>query len=259
MHDRAERVHAVTVQQDVDLNEVSTLLAALLIIQGGVTARARLELVEEVKDDLGQGQLVVQLDTVLAQVIHPPHRATPILAQLHDRARELRGSQDRRVDDGFAHLGDLALGELARVVDAHLGTVFGDDAIDDVRGGRDEVQVELALKPLSDDLQVQQPQEPTAESKAQSRRGLRLESKRRVVELKALQRVTQIREVRAIDRVDAGKDHRVRVAVSGEGLGRATHLAGNGVADAGLTHVLHARDQIAHLAGTNAFFRLWFG
>ena len=106
---------------------------------------------------------------------------------------------------------------------------------------------------------MQQPQEAAAESKAQSRRGLRLESKRRVVELKALQRITQIREVRAIDRVDAGKDHRVRVAVSGKGLGRATHLAGNGVADAGLTHILHARDQIAHLAGTNAFFRLWFG
>ena len=106
---------------------------------------------------------------------------------------------------------------------------------------------------------MEQPQEAAAEAKAEGRGGFGLEGQSSVIELEALQRVTQIREVRAIDRVDAGKDHRVRVTVSGEGLGRATHLAGNGVADAGLTHILHARDQIAHLAGTNAFFRLWFG
>ena len=162
-------------------------------------------------------------------------------------------------DDGFAHLGDLAFGELARVIHAHLGPVLRHDAVDDVRGGRDEVKVELPLQTLANNLQVEQAQEAAAEAETEGRGGLGLEGQRRIVELEALEGVAQVREVRSVDRVDAGEDHRVRVSVALESLGCAAHLAGDGVADAGLTHILHARDQIAHLAGTNAFFRLWFG
>ena len=155
MHDRTERVHTITVEQDVNLDEVGTLLAALLVIQGGVAARAGLELIEKVEDDLGQGQLVVQLHAILAQVVHAPHRAATLLAQLHDGARKLGGRQNRRIDDRLAHLGDLAFGELARVVDAHLGAVLSNDAIHDVWGRRDEVEVELALQTLADDLEME--------------------------------------------------------------------------------------------------------
>ena len=140
-----------------------------------------------------------------------------------------------------------------------LGAVLRDNAVDDVRGGRDEVEVELALQTLADDLQVEQSEEAAAEAEAEGRGGFRLEGQRRVVELKALEGVAQVREVRAVDRVDAGEDHRIRVAVALERLGRAAHLAGDGVADAGLAHILHARDQVANLAGADALFRLRLG
>ena len=66
MNDRAERVDAVAVEQDVDLDEVGALLAALLVVQRRVAARAGLELIKKVEDDLGEGQLVVQLHAILA-------------------------------------------------------------------------------------------------------------------------------------------------------------------------------------------------
>ena len=259
MNDRAERVDAVAVEQNVDLDEVGALLAALLVVQRGVAARAGLELIEEVENDLGQGQLVVQLHAVLAQVVHALHRAAAFLTQLHDGARELGGRQDRRVDHGLAHLGNLSFGELARVVDAHLGAVLRHNAVDDVRSGRDEIEVKLALQTLADDLQVEQSEEAAAEAEAEGRGGLGLEGQRGVVELEALESVAQVREVGAIDRVDAREDHRVRVAVALESLGRAAHLAGDGIADTGLPHVLHARDQVADLASTDALFRLRLG
>ncbi len=201
----------------------------------------------------------MQLYAVLAQVVHALHRATAFLAQLHDGARELGGRQDRRVDDRLAHLGNLSFGELARVINAHLGAILRHNAVDDVRGSRDEVKVELSLQTLANDLQVEQSEEAAAKAEAEGCGGFGLEGQRRVVELEALEGVAQVREVRSVDWVDAGEDHRVRVAVALEGLGCAAHLAGDGVADAGLTNVLHARDQVADLSGADALFRLRLG
>jgi hypothetical protein len=42
--------------------------------------------------------------------------------------------------------------------------------INDARRGRDEVEIELALQPFLDNLHMQEPQEPAAETKAQSLR-----------------------------------------------------------------------------------------
>jgi hypothetical protein len=91
VHDRAERVDRIAVQQDVDLDEVGLLLTDNVIVERGVAARARLELVEEVEDDLGERQRVAHLDTVLGQVVHPQQGAATLLAQFHHGADELAG------------------------------------------------------------------------------------------------------------------------------------------------------------------------
>jgi len=52
VHDLAERVHRLPLEQDVDLDQVGLLLAVGLVVQRRVAAGARLELVEEVEDDL---------------------------------------------------------------------------------------------------------------------------------------------------------------------------------------------------------------
>ncbi|SKU54716.1 Uncharacterised protein [Mycobacteroides abscessus subsp. abscessus] len=62
MDDGAERVDRLSLQQDVDLDQIGLLLAGLLVIQAGVAARARLQRVKEVEDDLAQRHRVAQLD-----------------------------------------------------------------------------------------------------------------------------------------------------------------------------------------------------
>ena len=89
------------------------LLAVRLVVQRGVAAGARLQLVEEVEDDLGERQRVAHLDPVLGQVVHAAQGAAPLLAELHDRADELARREDRGPHDRLADLGDLAVGELA--------------------------------------------------------------------------------------------------------------------------------------------------
>lgn len=55
MDDGTERVNGLTLQQDVHLDQLRCLLAGFLVVQAGVTAGARLQRVEEVKDDLPNG------------------------------------------------------------------------------------------------------------------------------------------------------------------------------------------------------------
>jgi hypothetical protein len=58
VHDDRERVDAVAVDQEVDLDDVRGAVLLELVVHRGVAARDALELVEEVEDDLGQRQLV---------------------------------------------------------------------------------------------------------------------------------------------------------------------------------------------------------
>ena len=88
------------------------------------------------------------------------------------------------------------------------------DAVDHVRRGGDEVEAELALQPLPDDLQVQQAEEADPVAEAERAGGLRLVDQRGVVEPQLVQRVAQQRVVRAVHRIEAGVDHRLRVAVA---------------------------------------------
>ena len=111
MDNRAEGIHAITVEQDIDLHQVSDLLTAFVVIQRGITTSARLQVIEEIEDDLCQGQLIEQLKAILGEVVHSSHGSTAILAQFHDGAREFSRSQDRCVNNWLANLRDLPLGE----------------------------------------------------------------------------------------------------------------------------------------------------
>lgn len=195
---------------------------------------------------------VADLDAVLRQIVHAEEGAAAGLAELHDRADELTGSEDRGPDDRLEDLVDLALGELARVGDRVLLPVLHDHAVDHVGRGGDELEVELALQALTDHVEVQQAEEADAEAEAEGRGGLRLVDQGRVVELELVQRLAQVGVVRAVQRIETREDHRLGVLVPAEGLGGALVLAGDRVTDLGLTDVLHAGDDVAHLADADA-------
>lgn len=133
--------------------------------------------------------------------------------------------------------------------------VFDGDVVGDVRRGGDQHEVELPLEPFAHDLQVQQAQESAAEAEAQGHRGLRLIVQRGVVQLELVQRITQHGVVRAVHRIQPGEDHGLGFLVAAERLGGRNLVGGDGVADLGLAHILHAGDQVAHLPDAEALGR----
>ena len=87
-------------------------------------------------------------------------------------------------------------------------------AVLDRRGGGDEGEAELALESLADDLHVQEAEEAAPEPEAERPRGLGLVGEARVVQPQLLQRLAQVGEVVAVDRVQAAEHHRLRLAVA---------------------------------------------
>ena len=94
------------------------------------------------------------------------------------------------------------------------------DLVDHRRRGRDQVEIELALQPLLDDLEMQEAEEAAAEAEAERGRGLHLVGEARVVEAELAHRGAQVLELGGIDREQAAEHHRDRRAEAGQRRGR---------------------------------------
>src|SRR5215211_1914945 len=114
--DDRERVHGVTRDEDLDLHQVGRLVAKRLVVVGGVAFCAALHGVEEVRDDLGQRQVVGELHPAGGDILHPDGGAAPLVAESHHGPHVLFGA-----DNGRPHYGlpDLIedLRQLARIGD----------------------------------------------------------------------------------------------------------------------------------------------
>ena len=137
-----------------------------------------------------------------------------------ERADVRRGRDHGQLDPRLANLLDLAdWRELGRVVDAHRGaTVDPEHFVFDRRGGRDQIERELALEALLDDLHVQEAQEAAPEPEPERDGALGLERERGVVQVELLDRVPEQRVVLAADGIDAGEDEALGLLVAGERL-----------------------------------------
>ncbi len=122
--DHRQRVDLVAGEQDVELHEVALAHPDQLVVERGVAARARLQLVEEVEHDLGERQVVVELHALLREEGHVHVRAAALLAELHHGAHVLLRREDRRADVGLLDRGDLgAVRHVGRRVDHDLAAV----------------------------------------------------------------------------------------------------------------------------------------
>ena len=92
-------------------------------------------------------------------------------------------------------------------MEADLGAVAQLHLVDDAGGGGDEVEVELALQPLLDDLEVEQAEEPAAKTEAERGGALHLVGEAGVVEPKAPHRRAQGLEIGGVDREQAAEHH----------------------------------------------------
>ena len=171
--DEAQGLDGVAVHEDVHLHQLADLEAGDPVVDGAVAGGDRLQLVEEVVDDLREGELVFEDLAVFAHEALAFVDAAAVLAELHDVAdalgrRDHLGGDHRLAD--LLHPGHVReVGGVGDLDDLLLAVLVGGelDLVRDGGGGLDEGDVALPLQPLLDDVHVEHPQEAAAEARAQ--------------------------------------------------------------------------------------------
>ena len=78
------------------------------------------------------------------------------LAELHHSARELRGREHCRANNGLVDLANLSVRELRGIGDDVLAAIFHDDAVNHVRSGANQLKVEFTLESFAHNFKVKQ-------------------------------------------------------------------------------------------------------
>src|SRR5271156_5469196 len=237
MHDNRKRVHHLAVDPYIQFNQRPGPEVQKLVIQRCVAAAHRFEPIVKVEDNLGQRQLVVQDDALLAEEPQVALDAAAVLAQLHHGAQILFGHVDRREDEGLLDcLDGVLIGQMRGIVHRRQLARNGAHLVGDRRRGDDQVDTEFALEPLLRDLHVQQSEEAGAEAEAQRLGGLGLADQTRVVEAQLFDRVAQRTVLIRLGRIESREDHRLQFLEARQRRDRGIVRVGNGVANA------HVRD-----------------
>jgi len=253
----AEGVDGDGVDEDVDLYEGFGGVVGEGVVHAGVALGAGFELVVEVDEHFGEGELVLEEDAALAgfdvavfEVVHLVEGAAAAGDEVHDGADEAVGGDDGDVHPGLADLGDAAgVGELGRGVDGEFRAVGEADAVLDGGGGGEELDVVLAFEALLDDVHVEEAEEAGAEAGAEGDGGFGLVVEGGVVELEFLEGVAEELVVFGVGGVEAGEDHALGRFVAVEGGGRGCGVVGDGVSDVAVADGLEAGGDVADLAG----------
>ena len=124
------------------------------------------------------------------------------------------------------------------------------DLVDDRRRRRDEIEIEFALQPLLDDLEMQQAEKAAAEAEAERGGRLHLIGEAGVVEAQLADRRAQILEVGGVDGKQSAEHHRLRRLEARQRLGGRLLVVGDRVADARVRDLLDLRRDEADFAGT---------
>ncbi len=147
-----------------------------MVVEGSIAFRYALQLVVEVDDDLTQGQVKEDLDTVARDVLLLDELPTLTEAERHDRT-DVGGIRDDRSAD--IRLFDVVdrrdVGKSGGVMYLLADTLLVVDLVGYVGDGRDDVHTELSVESFLNDLHVQEPKEAASEAEAKSDGALWLE------------------------------------------------------------------------------------
>ena len=251
MCQRGQGIHRLAVEQDVQLHQLGRTEAVGMIVERGISLGDALQLVVEVDDDFTQRHVVIDFHAIAGDVFLLHQLAALAKAKSHDRADIIGSRNDRGTDVRFLDVVyQRNVGHTAGVVYLHDMSLLVIYIIGNVGHGGDDVHIELAVQTLLHNLHVEQAEEAATEAEAQGQRRFGLESQRSVVQLKLLQRRTQVFEVFRLDGIDTGKHHRLHFLEARNGLVARTGNVRDSITHLHLFRSLDAGNDVTHITCT---------
>ncbi len=260
--DDGEGIDGLAVDEDVDFDEAGGAVLLDLVIEAGVAGGRPFELVVEVDEDFGHGDVVFEEDAGFAgcevvfgfEEFHAEELAPAAGDELHDLSDVPAGGDDVDLGPGLGDDGDFGwVGEVGWVVDEDFFAGGELDAVFDGGGGGEEFEAVFAFEAFDDDFEVEEAEEAAAKAEAEGGGGFGFVDEGSVVEDELGEGVAELLVLVGIGGVDACEDHGLGAAVAGEGLWCGLVGPGDGVADTAFGDVFEAGGDVADFAGGEAF------
>ena len=129
----------------------------------------------------------------------------------------------------FRQLNLHGIGVVQRRIDHQNLAVILCNAINNVGGGGDQIQIVFPLQPFLNDFHMQKTQKAAAETETKGDGTFQFISKRGVIELQLFQGFAQVLVFGTVSGVYAGEDHGLYGAVAGQGFGSTVFHCGDGI------------------------------
>src|SRR6185437_8408169 len=241
MHDQAERVHPVAIDQYVHAHERTGLEAVEVVVHRRVAAADRFQPIEEIQHHFRQRHFVA--DSHLAgKILDRTLHSALFLAQGDHAAHVFGRGQDIRNNDRLADFRHHRRSrQLGRIIQQHHHAIALQDFVHDRGCGGDEIEVIFSFEAFLHDFQVQHAEKTATETEAHRFRRFRLEEQRGVVEAQLVQSFAQGREIVGRDREQPGEHARLHVLEPRQRLGCRIARQRQRVADRRAVHVLDRR------------------
>ena len=250
MHYKRKRVHRLTVNKDIQLQQFAFAVPNQAVIKGRVAAAAGFQHVKEIIYDFIQRHFICQHRTRRIQIFHTDIIAAPLLAEFHNRADVILRQHDFRLYNRLLHLQNTRrIRHIAGVGKLKIRTVRQINLINNAGGSRYQIQIIFPFQTFLHNFQMQQAQKAAAETKAKRNRGFRLKEQRGVIQLEFFQRITQVGIFCAIRRENAAVNHRINLFIAGKGFLRRPCRLRHRIAYAGICHIFNTCRKIANHAG----------
>jgi hypothetical protein len=267
VHDARDGIDGVAVDEELDLLDAGAVEARVFVVERGVALCGAFELAEEVVDEVGEREVVLEDDLCGGEEGEFLLLAAVGFAQLDDLAEVVGGEGDGGHDVGLVDFLDLLVGlvlvgELVGVRDDGLLAVAPDDLEGD-RGGRDDdVGAVLLAQAVFKDGAVQRTQKAEPPPRAEGVGRLLLQRDAAVVEDNLVDALLEVLVLVLVGRKGSDKDHALGLDEAGQRLHQLLRADGGvRVAHLGLLRALHARIEVdvANLAGAQHRLRALVG
>ena len=250
MRDKAQRIHLLPIEKEVNLNQLARLILAELIVKRGVTLCTRFQSIKKVINDFIKRHIIMHLNQTLIEILHVLVISAAFLTERHNIADELARCNNTDLHIGLMRFSNhCRIRIVVRIVDIYNRAVCLHNFIDDGRERRNQVEIKLPFQALLNNLHMQHPQEAAAEAEPERCGTLGLKGQRRIIQLQFFKRVTQIGIAGTVQRVDPAVDHRAGRAITRKRLVSNSCSTGDGISNCSIRHILDAGGKVTDVTG----------
>ena len=168
MDNGRQRIHRLTIHENIQLHQLGGLIIRQLIIERSIASGRGFQLVKIIINNLTERNMINYHYTVHVQIVHALELATLVLGNLHDSTHVILRHNNRSLDKWLLDMVDGGrVRQIRRIVHLHHFPIGFVHMVNNTWSRCDKLQIILTLQALLNNIHVKQSQKSATIAEAQ--------------------------------------------------------------------------------------------